>query len=287
MKEKDVDKKDEPKKDEVLDAETSQEVHQEEEQVCETEDKEEASEQKSNIIYLHDRKKTKGSQQDKEGELATQTEEGEEKSLDKAEDKDGSLDATEGNKEEKREDGEQATKKAKVIKLNSSSWKNSLFGRFEEVGEVLPSNRKALMIFGSALLVLALILFLSRGIWKTAHYGGEVEKYTVGRFVMEVNEVSKKGETPFPKGKRIQLYGPIVRMNETTVYMKSEDKLVEIQLSSKTRKNTDFSKFILGKSYKLETTIVDAGGTDDVLYLNEGEFISEDLPEEEKVEEKQ
>lgn len=281
MKENDIDKKDGREKEDALNAETSQEVEGGEEQVPESRE-EACQEERSKIIYLHDRKNKeknfeRSEEEELEKEITAEEETGEEPS-DEAEEKE----ATEnGNGRE------ESPKRARVVKLNSNSWKDTLLNKLGEVEGALPSSRKELMMFGVALLILFMILFLSRGVWKSGHNGGEIEKYTVGKFVMEVNQASQQEENPFPRGKRIQLYGPIIRMNETTVYMKSEDKLVEIQLSSKTRRNTDFSKFILGKSYKLETTVVDAGGADDVLYLNEGEFVLEELPQEEKVEEKQ
>ncbi|MFC4803864.1 hypothetical protein [Filifactor villosus] len=281
MKENDIDKKDGREKEDTLNAETSQEVEGGEEQVPESRE-EACQEERSKIIYLHDRKNKeknfeRSEEEELEKEITAEEETGEEPS-DEAEEKE----ATEnGNGRE------ESPKRARVVKLNSNSWKDTLLNKLGEVEGALPSSRKELMMFGVALLILFMILFLSRGVWKSGHNGGEIEKYTVGKFVMEVNQASQQEENPFPRGKRIQLYGPIIRMNEATVYMKSEDKLVEIQLSSKTRRNTDFSKFILGKSYKLETTVVDAGGADDVLYLNEGEFVLEELPQEEKVEEKQ
>lgn len=281
MKENDIDKKDGREKEDALNAETSQEVEGGEEQVPESRE-EACQEERSKIIYLHDRKNKeknfeRSEEEELEKEITAEEETGEEPS-DEAEEKE----ATEnGNGRE------ESPKRARVVKLNSNSWKDTLLNKLGEVEGALPSSRKELMMFGVALLILFMILFLSRGVWKSGHNGGEIEKYTVGKFVMEVNQASQQEEDPFPRGKRIQLYGPIIRMNEATVYMKSEDKLVEIQLSSKTRRNTDFSKFILGKSYKLETTVVDAGGADDVLYLNEGEFVLEELPQEEKVEEKQ
>lgn len=281
MKENDIDKKDGREKEDALNAETSQEVEGGEEQVPESRE-EACQEERSKIIYLHDRKNKeknfeRSEEEELEKEITAEEETGEEPS-DEAEEKE----ATEnGNGRE------ESPKRARVVKLNSNSWKDTLLNKLGEVEGALPSSRKELMMFGVALLILFMILFLSRGVWKSGHNGGEIEKYTVGKFVMEVNQASQQEENPFPRGKRIQLYGPIIRMNEATVYMKSEDKLVEIQLSSKTRRNTDFSKFILGKSYKLETTVVDAGGADDVLYLNEGEFVLEELPQEEKVEEKQ
>lgn len=281
MKENDIDKKDGREKEDTLNAETSQEVEGGEEQVPESRE-EACQEERSKIIYLHDRKNKeknfeRSEEEELEKEITAEEETGEEPS-DEAEEKE----ATEnGNGRE------ESPKRARVVKLNSNSWKDTLLNKLGEVEGALPSSRKELMMFGVALLILFMILFLSRGVWKSGHSGGEIEKYTVGKFVMEVNQASQQEENPFPRGKRIQLYGPIIRMNEATVYMKSEDKLVEIQLSSKTRRNTDFSKFILGKSYKLETTVVDAGGADDVLYLNEGEFVLEELPQEEKVEEKQ
>lgn len=281
MKENDIDKKDGREKEDALNAETSQEVEGGEEQVPESRE-DACQEERSKIIYLHDRKNKeknfeRSEEEELEKEITAEEETGEEPS-DKAEEK------------EETENGngrEESPKRARVVKLNSNSWKDTLLNKLGEVEGALPLSRKELMMFGVALLILFMILFLSRGVWKSGHNGGEIEKYTVGKFVMEVNQSSQQEEDPFPRGKRIQLYGPIIRMNETTVYMKSEDKLVEIQLSSKTRRNTDFSKFILGKSYKLETTVVDAGGADDVLYLNEGEFVLEELPQEEKVEEKQ
>lgn len=281
MKENDIDKKDGREKEDTLNAETSQEIEGGEEQVPESRE-EACQEERSKIIYLHDRKNKeknfeRSEEEELEKEITAEEETGEEPS-DEAEEKE----ATEnGNGRE------ESPKRARVVKLNSNSWKDTLLNKLGEVEGALPSSRKELMMFGVALLILFMILFLSRGVWKSGHNGGEIEKYTVGKFVMEVNQASQQEENPFPRGKRIQLYGPIIRMNEATVYMKSEDKLVEIQLSSKTRRNTDFSKFILGKSYKLETTVVDAGGADDVLYLNEGEFVLEELPQEEKVEEKQ
>lgn len=281
MKENDIDKKDGREKEDTLNAETSQEVEGGEEQVPESRE-EACQEERSKIIYLHDRKNKeknfeRSEEEELEKEITAEEETGEEPS-DEAEEKE----ATEnGNGRE------ESPKRARVVKLNSNSWKDTLLNKLGEVEGALPSSRKELMMFGVALLILFMILFLSRGVWKSGHNGGEIEKYTVGKFVMEVNQASQQEENPFPRGKRIQLYGPIIRMNEATVYMKSEDKLVEIQLSSKTRRNTDFSKFILGKSYKLETTVVDAGGADDVLYLNEGEFVLEEPPQEEKVEEKQ
>lgn len=281
MKENDIDKRDGREKEDALNAETSQEVEGGEEQVPESRE-EACQEERSKIIYLHDRKNKgknfeRSEEEELEKEITAEEETGEEPS-DEAEEKE----ATEnGNGRE------ESPKRARVVKLNSNSWKDTLLNKLGEVEGALPSSRKELMMFGVALLILFMILFLSRGVWKSGHNGGEIEKYTVGKFVMEVNQASQQEEDPFPRGKRIQLYGPIIRMNEATVYMKSEDKLVEIQLSSKTRRNTDFSKFILGKSYKLETTVVDAGGADDVLYLNEGEFVLEELPQEEKVEEKQ
>lgn len=281
MKENDIDKKNGREKEDALNAETSQEVEGGEEQVPESRE-EACQEERSKIIYLHDRKNKeknfeRSEEEELEKEITAEEETGEEPS-DEAEEKE----ATEnGNGRE------ESPKRARVVKLNSNSWKDTLLNKLGEVEGALPSSRKELMMFGVALLILFMILFLSRGVWKSGHNGGEIEKYTVGKFVMEVNQASQQEENPFPRGKRIQLYGPIIRMNEATVYMKSEDKLVEIQLSSKTRRNTDFSKFILGKSYKLETTVVDAGGADDVLYLNEGEFVLEELPQEEKVEEKQ
>lgn len=289
MKEKDIDKKDGREKEDVLRKKTDQG----EEQLIE-EGKDTFEEQESKIIYFHDRKnKEKNSERSEEEELEKEDTAKDEKNLEEevkaeAEDKDGSSDEAEKKEEDEGKDStREIPKRARVVKLRSNSWKDTLLNKLGEVEGALPSNGKELMIFGSALLILVIILFASRGIWKTGHNGGEIEKYTVGKFVMEVNQASQQEEAPFPRGKRIQLYGPIIRMNEATVYMKSEDKLVEIQLSSKTRRNTDFSKFILGKSYKLETTVVDAGGADDVLYLNEGEFVLEELPQEEKVEEKQ
>lgn len=57
--------------------------------------------------------------------------------------------------------------------------------------------------------------------------------------------------------------------------MKSDDKTVEILLSSKTRKKIDFSDLILGKSYKLEASVLDATASDDIISLEEGDFVVE------------
>lgn len=103
----------------------------------------------------------------------------------------------------------------------------------------------------------------------------EVGKYTVEHFVSSVYGSSKLEENPFPKGRRIQVFGPISRIKDGCVYMKSDDKTVEIALSSATKKNTDLSNFILGKNYKLEASIVDATASDDTISLNEADFVIE------------
>ncbi|MDO4793330.1 MAG: hypothetical protein Q3993_04050, partial [Filifactor alocis] len=223
MKEKDidkVDKKDEQENQDVLSEEISLEVDREGEV---------SGREKSKIIYLHDRKNktgTSGTTEDLEEEKTRDAEKPEEEIAAETEEEEKTSDEA-GEKEEAKGEGEmrQRSKKSKVVKLNSNSWKDTLLHKLGETGAAFPSDRKELMMFGAALLILVMILFLSRGIWKSTHNGGEIEKYTVGKFVMEVNQASQQEETPFPRGKRIQLYGPIIRMNEATVYMKSEDKL--------------------------------------------------------------
>lgn len=132
------------------------------------------------------------------------------------------------------------------------------------------------------LLIALLTIVLSLFVFKTVNdfspktiSQDEVGKYTVEHFVSSVYGSSKLEENPFPKGRRIQLFGPISRIKDGCVYMKSEDKMVEIALSSATKKNTDLSKFILGKNYKLEATVVDATASDDTISLNEADFVIE------------
>lgn len=129
-----------------------------------------------------------------------------------------------------------------------------------------------------SLLITGLLFFTLQTVWNLKPKSisqEEVGKYTVEHFVTSVYSASKLEENPFPKGKRIQVYGPISRIQEGYIYMKSDDKTVEILLSSKTRKKIDFSDLILGKSYKLEASVLDATASDDIISLEEGDFVVE------------
>ncbi len=142
----------------------------------------------------------------------------------------------------------------------------------------LNENRKRKMFIGVAVFVTIIIgIFLIR--YQRLHdiNKGEIPKYTVNQFVREINHVSETGEVLFLKGKIIQIYGPIVRLDANNVYMKSSDKFIQITLSSKTKKNIELSHIILGKNYKIEATISDAKGIDEQIYLTDGIFVIEEM----------
>lgn len=142
----------------------------------------------------------------------------------------------------------------------------------------LNENQKRKMLVGVAVFVMIIIgIFLVR--YQRLHdiNKGEIPKYTVNQFVREINHVSETGEMLFPKGKIIQIYGPIVRLDANNVYMKSSDKFIQITLSSKTKKNIELSHIILGKNYKIEATVSDAKGIDEQIYLTDGIFVIEEM----------
>lgn len=106
---------------------------------------------------------------------------------------------------------------------------------------------------------------------------GETPKYVVDQFVSKLR-VSMEHEDSvdknlFAKGKRVQLYGPIVRIKGKVVYMEAEDCILEIAMSGK----KEISNVILGKQYKIEATISDVSGIDEALYFKRGIFL-EPLP---------
>lgn len=176
---------------------------------------------------------------------------------------------SERNKEDQTQNiSEQPSKEDETIRIEKQI-------KFFSNRKKIKNARKLVLI---SLLITGLLFFTLQTVWNLnpkSMNQDEISKYTVENFVTSVYSASKLEENPFPKGKRIQVYGPISRIKEGYIYMKSEDKTVEILLSSKTRKKIDFSDLILGKSYKLEASVVDATASDDIISLEEGDFVVE------------
>ena len=127
-------------------------------------------------------------------------------------------------------------------------------------------------------LVIALLsCFVGIFFMKSVYYHNlnneEIPKYVVDQFITQLRlnteQVNNGGKNIFPKGKRVQIYGPVVRIKNKVVYMKSEDCILEITMSSK----KEIPYVILGKQYKIEATISDVSGVDEEIYLKKGVFL--------------
>lgn len=127
-------------------------------------------------------------------------------------------------------------------------------------------------------LVIALLsCFVGIFFMKSVYYHNlnneEIPKYVVDQFITQLRlnteQVNNGGKNIFPNGKRVQIYGPVVRIKNKVVYMKSEDCILEITMSSK----KEIPYVILGKQYKIEATISDVSGVDEEIYLKKGVFL--------------
>ena len=136
---------------------------------------------------------------------------------------------------------------------------------------------KVKTIYIKVFLIILLFFLLLIFLVNSSHYyklnGEDTPKYVVDQFITQlrvnVEHVGNGAENQFPKGKRVQVYGPIVRIKSKVVYMKAEDCMLEITMSNK----KEIPYVILGKQYKIEATISDVSGLDEEIYLKKGIFL--------------